>query len=69
MHESITGNWWQELHDRVQHSLLQFPEGPERQALLNLLGDSDALYLVCEPFSDLEPNLAVYKALSKLFLS
>jgi|GraSoi_2013_80cm_1033760.scaffolds.fasta_scaffold97510_2 hypothetical protein len=69
MHESATSNWWKEVRERIQHSLLNFPQGFEQQTVLNLLADQDALELVCEPFSDLEPNLAVYEALRKLFLS
>ena len=69
MHESATSNWWKEVRERIQHSLLNFPQGFEQQTVLNLLADQEALELVCEPFSDLEPNLAVYQALRKLFLS
>jgi hypothetical protein len=69
VHESATSDWWKEVRERIQHSLLNFPQGFEQQTLLNLLADQDALELVCEPFSDLEPNLAVYQALRKLFLS
>jgi hypothetical protein len=69
MHESATSNWWKEVRERIQHSLLDFPQGFEHQTVLNLLADQEALELVCEPFSDLEPNLAVYQALRKLFLS
>lgn len=69
MHESATSNWWKEVRERIQHSLLNFPQGFEHQTVLNLLADQEALELVCEPFSDLEPNLAVYQALRKLFLS
>jgi hypothetical protein len=68
MHESATLNWWQEVRERIQHILLSFPQGFEYQTLQNLLADQEALELVCEPFSDLEPNLAVYQALRKLFL-
>jgi hypothetical protein len=68
MHESATANWWKEVRERIQHSLLNFPHGFEQQTVLNLLADQEALELVCEPFSDLEPNLAVYQALRKLFL-
>jgi hypothetical protein len=57
------------VRERIQHSLLNFPQGFEQQTVLNLLADQDALELVCEPFSDLESNLAVYQALRKLFLS
>jgi hypothetical protein len=52
---------------RVQHSVMNFPAGLERQTVLNLLAEQEALELVCEPFSDLEPSLAVYRALHKLF--
>jgi hypothetical protein len=69
MHESATSDWWKEVRERIQHSLLNFPQGFEQQTVLNLLADHEALELVCEPFSDLEPNLAVYQALRKLFLS
>jgi len=69
MHESATSDWWKEVRERIQHSLLNFPQGFEQQTVLNLLADQEALELVCEPFSDLEPNLAVYQALRKLFLS
>ena len=68
MHESATANWWKEVRERIQHSLLNFPHGFEQQTVLNLLADQEALELVCEPFSDLEPNLAVYQALRTLFL-
>jgi hypothetical protein len=67
MDESATASWWKEVRERVQHSLLNFPAGFEQQTVLNLLADQEALELVCEPFSDLEPNLAVYHALYKLF--
>jgi hypothetical protein len=65
---SATLNWWQEVRERIQHVLLSFPQGFEYQTVQNLLADQEALELVCEPFSDLEPNLAVYQALRKLFL-
>lgn len=69
MDESATASWWKEVRERVQHSLLNFPAGFEQQTVLNLLADQEALELVCEPFSDLEPNLAVHQALYKLFFS
>ena len=69
MHESAAANWWKEVHERIQHCLLDFPEGFEQQTVQNLLADHQALELACEPFSDLEPSLAVYKALRKLFFS
>ncbi|HZC37012.1 MAG TPA: hypothetical protein VE242_15410 [Chthoniobacterales bacterium] len=69
MDKLATSNWWKEVRERIQHSALQFPEGFEQRTVLNLLADQEALELVCEPFSDLEPNLAAYKALHKLFLS
>ena len=67
MDESATASWWKEVRERVQHSVLNFPAGFEQQTVLNLLADQEALELVCEPFSDLEPNLAVYHALYQLF--
>jgi hypothetical protein len=69
MHESATSNWWKVVRERIQHSLLNIPQGFEHQTVLNLLADQEALELVCEPFSDLEPNLAAYQALRKLFLN
>ena len=70
MHESATSNWWKEVRERIQHSLLNFPQGFEHQTVLNLLADQEAaLEPVCEPFSELEPNLAAYQALRKLFLN
>ncbi len=69
MDESATASWWKEVRERVQHSLLNFPAGFEQQTVLNLLADQEALELVCEPFCDLEPNLAVHQALYKLFFS
>jgi hypothetical protein len=69
MDESVTSSWWSEVRERIHHSVLNFPQGFEQQTVLNLLADQEALELVCEPFSDLEPSLAVYQALHKLFLS
>ena len=57
-----------EIRERIQHSLLNFPQGFEQQTVRNLLADLEALELVCEPFSDLEPKLAAYQPLHKLFL-
>jgi hypothetical protein len=69
MDESVDSSWWSEVRERIHHSVLNFPQGFEQQTVLNLLADQEALELVCEPFSDLEPSLAVYQALHKLFLS
>jgi hypothetical protein len=68
MDEPTTSNWWIEVRERIQHSVLSFPPGFEQQTVFDLLADQEALELVCEPFSDLEPSLAVYQALRNLFL-
>ncbi len=60
--------WWKEVRERLEHTARNFPRGFEQQTVFNLLADQDALHLVCEPYSDLEPRLAVYQALYKLFL-
>jgi ABC-type phosphate transport system ATPase subunit len=60
--------WWKEVRERLEHTARNFPRGFEQQTVFNLLADQDALQLVCEPYSDLEPRLAVYQALYKLFL-
>lgn len=60
--------WWKEVRERLEHTARNFPHGFEQQTVFNLLADQDALQLVCEPYSDLEPRLAVYQALYKLFL-
>ena len=46
MHESATSDWWKEVRERIQHSLLNFPQGFEQQTVLNLLADQEALELV-----------------------
>jgi hypothetical protein len=68
MNETIAMNWWKEVRERLEHSARNFPSGFEQQTVFNLLADPDALQLVCEPYSDLEPRLAVYQALRNLFI-
>jgi hypothetical protein len=68
MNETIGMNWWKEVRERLEHTAGNFPGGFEQQTVFNLLADQDALELVCEPYSDLEPRLAVYQALHKLFI-
>jgi hypothetical protein len=68
MNETIAVNWWKEVRERLEHSARNFPSGFEQQTVFNLLADLDALQLVCDPYSDLEPRLAVYQALRSLFI-
>ena len=68
MNETLAMRWWNEVRERLEHTARNFPGGFEQQTVFNLLADLDALQLVCEPYSDLEPRLAVYQALRKLFI-
>jgi ABC-type phosphate transport system ATPase subunit len=68
MNETSAMSWWKEVRERLEHTARNFPGGFEQQTVFNLLADLDALQLVCEPYSDLEPRLAVYQALRKLFI-
>ena len=68
MNETLAMRWWNEVRERLEHPARNFPGGFEQQTVFNLLADLDALQLVCEPYSDLEPPLAVYQALHKLFI-
>jgi hypothetical protein len=68
MNETLAMSWWKEVRERLEHTALNFPGGFEQQTVFNLLADLDALQLVCEPYSDLEPRLAVYQAIHKLFI-
>lgn len=68
MGEPTATHWWNEVRERIQHSVQNFPRGIEQETVFSLLADQDALELVCEPYFDLEPRLAVYQALHKLFL-
>ena len=62
-------NWWNEVRTRLEHTAGNFPSGREQRTIHNLLADPEALELVLEPFSDLEPSLAVYRAMWDLFIS
>ena len=68
VNETLAMRWWNEVRERLEHTARNFPGGFEQQTVFNLLADLDALQLVCEPYSDLEPRLAVYQALRKLFI-
>ena len=61
-------NWWNEVRTRLEHTAGNFPSGHEQRTIHNLLADPEALELVLEPFSDLEPGLAVYRAMWDLFI-
>ena len=67
MDRFTTSDWWKEVRQRVQHSAMDFPAGLDRQTVLNLLAEHEALELVCEPFLDLEPSVAAYRAFHTLF--
>jgi siderophore synthetase component len=61
--------WWEEVRDRLERTAQNFPGHFEQQTVFNLLADPAALQLFLDPYSDLEPQLAVYQALSKLFFA
>jgi len=69
MSEPRSTDWWKEVRERLEYAARNFPGGFEQQTVFNLLADLDALQLVCEPYSDLEPRLAVYQALRQLFIN
>jgi ABC-type phosphate transport system ATPase subunit len=51
--------WWKEVRERLEHTARNLRGGFAQQTVFNLLADQDALQLVREPYSDLEPPLAV----------
>jgi hypothetical protein len=65
MKEPIATEWWNETQQRLESIALTFPSG--RHTVLHLLSDPEALELVFEPYTDLEPSLAVPCALNRLF--
>jgi hypothetical protein len=68
MNFPTTVNWWREVRVRLKHAAGSIPSGLEQRTMLNLLADPEALELVLEPYSDLEPRLAVYRAMRNLFI-
>jgi hypothetical protein len=68
MKDLETAKWWDEIRESLERTANNLPAGVERQTVLNIRADRDALELVLEPYTDLEPRVAVYFALRKLFI-
>ena len=64
MNEPIAEIWWDETRQRLEGVALTYPSG--RQTVFRLLSAPEALELVFEPYTDLEPSLAVQRALNRL---
>jgi hypothetical protein len=62
-------SWWEEVRYRLEEVAKDFPSSFEQETMLRLLKDPDALELLFEPYTDLEPRLALYRALRQLFLA